>query len=63
MDKDIALILAGIVFGLVAIFHIVRLTYKLEVVIGGKVIPIQASIYGLILSFILSIWMFLASTS
>ena len=61
MDKNGALILAGVVFLIVAALHIVRLVTGLEVRIGGKIIPIWASIFGLIFAGLLGTIMFLAA--
>ncbi|OGT45678.1 MAG: hypothetical protein A3E83_02875 [Gammaproteobacteria bacterium RIFCSPHIGHO2_12_FULL_41_20] len=61
MDAYPALIVAGIIFGLVALMHLLRLTYKWEVIIAGKTIPLWASTAGLIVSLLLCIWMFTAS--
>ncbi|OGT36466.1 MAG: hypothetical protein A3F11_11805 [Gammaproteobacteria bacterium RIFCSPHIGHO2_12_FULL_37_14] len=63
MDKNVALITAGLVFSIVAIIHILRLYYKFSITIAGKDIPMQASTIGLIISFALALWMFIASGS
>ena len=57
-----ALIVAGIVFGIVALMHLLRLIYKSEVVIAGKIIPMWVSFVGFVIPLILSIWMFMASS-
>ncbi|EKD54321.1 MAG: hypothetical protein ACD_60C00094G0001 [uncultured bacterium] len=57
-----ALIVAGIVFGLVALVHILRLVLKFDVIIAGKPIPMWGSVVGLVISLILMLWMFSAST-
>lgn len=56
-----ALTVAGIIFGIIALMHLLRLIYKTEVMIGGKSIPMWVSIIGIILPLLLSIWMFTAS--
>ena len=58
-----ALIVAGVIFGLVALMHLLRLIYKSPVIIAGKTIPIWVSDIGFIFPLILSIWMFMASYS
>ena len=58
MDATPALITAGIVFGLVAVVHLLRLVYKFEVVIAGKSIPLWANVVGFLIAGSLSIWMF-----
>jgi hypothetical protein len=61
MNKNIPLITAGFIFLLVAIAHIVRLYLHIEIIVSGHILPLSVSIFGSILSFILSIWMFLSS--
>lgn len=56
-----ALIVAGIIFAIVTLMHLLRLIFKTEVIIGGKIIPMKISIIGFIIPLILSIWMFIAS--
>jgi len=60
MDQSCALFVAGIVFAIVAVIHILRLTIKFEVRVAGKVIPLWANWIGLVIAGGLSIWMFLA---
>jgi hypothetical protein len=50
---------AGIVFALVAIMHLLRLFYKTNIIISGRMIPLWISGVGFIISAILSVWMFL----
>lgn len=54
-----ALIVAGIIFGLVALMHLLRLFYKTEVIMGGKIIPMWVSGIGFIVPLLLSVWMFM----
>jgi hypothetical protein len=54
-----ALLVAGIIFGIVALMHMLRLFYQAEVIITGKVIPMWVSIIGFIIPLALSIWMFM----
>ncbi len=56
-----ALIVAGIIFTLVAIMHLVRLYYKATVVIANIVIPMWVSVVGFIIPLLLAIWMFMTS--
>lgn len=60
MDQSTALLVAGIVFAIVAVIHILRLTFKFEVRVGGRLIPLWMNWVGLVIAGILSIWMFLA---
>ncbi|MEO7047569.1 MAG: hypothetical protein ABI091_19885 [Ferruginibacter sp.] len=61
MNAYPALLVAGTLFGIVALMHVLRLFYRTEIIIGGKVIPMWLSIIGFILPLGLSIWMFMAS--
>ncbi|MHB0946205.1 MAG: hypothetical protein ACYC3B_03435 [Sedimentisphaerales bacterium] len=61
MSKDVALRVAGVVFILVAIFHLARVVMKLNANIGQWQIPASASIGGFIFAGILAILMFAAA--
>lgn len=61
MNKNLALKVAGIVFTIVAIIHVVRLYYQTPIMVDGTTIPMQVSIYGLIIALALAWWMFKAS--
>jgi len=58
--KDTALKVAGVVFFVVAIIHLLRLFLGFEIIIAGCVIPIWFSIVGFIFPLLLSLWMFKA---
>lgn len=55
------LLIAGIVFAIVAIVHVLRLFYHWDITIAGQVIPMSASIVGLIVAGLLALWMFVAA--
>ncbi len=61
MSKNITLIVAGVIFLIVSILHLARLVMKLRVTIGQTEVPMNMSIAGLIVGFILSAWMFMAA--
>jgi uncharacterized membrane protein YqhA len=61
MDKNVALIVAGVVFSLVALLHLTRLVTKFEVAIAKKIIPLWLNVIGLIVAGLLAIWMFAAA--
>lgn len=63
MDTSIALITAGSVFGFVGFMHLLRLIFKVRIIIAGKIIPLWVSAAGFIIPAILSVWMFLAAFS
>jgi uncharacterized membrane protein len=56
--RKTALIAAGTIFLLVAIGHLVRLAFRLEVVVAGLVVPLWPSVVGVIVALSLSLWMF-----
>lgn len=56
-----ALIIAGFIFGLVSLTHLLRVIYKVPIIIGNKIIPMWASILSFILTLLLSIYMFIVS--
>ncbi len=58
-----ALIVAGCIFGIVAMGHLLRLIYKLEVRVGRTKIPQWVSVIGFIIPALMSIWMFISSMS
>jgi len=60
MDQSQALLVAGIVFGFIALIHLLRLIYKFDVIIAGKKIPLWANWIGLVIAGGLSVWMLMA---
>lgn len=52
------LVVAGIVFAVIAIVHIVRCFHYFPVVVGGFEIPLSISIGGAVVFGLLTIWMF-----
>jgi len=61
MSKNIALIVAGAVFIIVAIVHLVRLIVKLHITVGQWEVPMSISMVGLILAGVLGMWMFISA--
>ena len=59
--KEAALITASVIFFLVSIMHLLRLLFNTKVTIGTFVAPLWLSAVGLIVSLLLSLWMFKAS--
>ena len=62
-SKDIALRIAGTIFGIVAILHLLRLITGAPVVIAGWELPMMLSMVGLIVTAVLCIWLWLQSAS
>ena len=60
MRKNAALALAGIIFALIALLHLLRWFYNVEIIASGVAIPMWASIVALIVFVILTIVMFKA---
>jgi len=60
MSKNVSLVIAGIVFVIVAVFHLIRLIVKSRVTVGQWEVPMYFSIIGLILTGVLSILMFIS---
>jgi hypothetical protein len=59
--KNIALKVSGVVFLVVAILHLLRAIFNVEVIVGSFVAPIWLSIIGFIFALALSLWMFKAA--
>ena len=56
--KNTALKVAGVIFFVVAVMHLLRVILNVEVIIAGYVIPMWWSIFGFIIPLLLSLWMF-----
>jgi hypothetical protein len=52
---------AGIIFSIFAIMHLLRLIYHWKIIIAGSVIPMSVSGIALIVAVILAVWMFSAA--
>lgn len=61
MNKDLPLIVAGIIFSIVAIVHLTRLFLKFGLIIAGYPVPLSFNGVGFVIAAILAIWMFKAS--
>ncbi len=60
-NKDMALRVAGIIFLLVAIMHLVRLIRGIPVTMAGIEVPVYVSLFAFVAALLLAIWMFAAS--
>jgi putative flippase GtrA len=60
MNKNTALMIAGVIFGLISLIHLLRILLTVEITIAGYLIPIWVSWAGFIVAFILSLLMFMA---
>jgi len=61
MSNNISLIIAGTIFIIVAILHLVRLIVKLHITVGRWEVPMFVSMIGLILAGVLGMWMFISA--
>lgn len=59
--KRAALVVAGIIFGAIALGHLIRLFYHFPIIVNAIPIPDNASWIGLIVAAALSFWMFRAA--
>ena len=57
-SKKTALNVAGTIFLIVAILHLLRVIFKWDVVIAQFTVPHYYSMIGAIVAFSLSLWMF-----
>lgn len=63
MRKSTPLLVAGIIFLIMALVHLVRLVLNVEVIVSGYTLPLWVSVVGLIVAAGLSIWMLMARRS
>lgn len=63
MRKNLALIVAGIIFAVVALAHLLRLIFHTEILVSGHTLSFCTSIIAFIVALLFSIWMFLAAKS
>ncbi|HTZ10949.1 MAG TPA: hypothetical protein VMD04_01020 [Candidatus Margulisiibacteriota bacterium] len=60
-SKNLALKVAGVVFLLVALMHLLRLLLKMQIAVAGMHVRLIISLIGFVAALLLSIWMFAAS--
>lgn len=56
--KRLPLIIAGIIFTIVALLHLVRVIYDWQITIADYMVPMYFSYIGVVVAAILAIWMF-----
>jgi hypothetical protein len=61
MKKNPPLIVAGIIFTIIALLHLCRLICDISVMVGSTMLPEWVSWAGLIIPALLAIWMFKAA--
>ncbi len=60
--RTFGLRLAGTIFGLVAILHLLRVVTNIPVIIGDWLMPVWVNLLGLIVTAAFSFWLFLVSS-
>jgi len=60
-DKDLALRVAGVVFMVVAIMHLLRLLLRAQIDVGGMNVRSYVSMIGFVVALLMAIWMFKVS--
>lgn len=63
MNKKIPLRVAGVVFTIVALAHLLRIIFLPTISIEGYLFPVSFNYIGFIITLVLAIWMFAASSS
>jgi len=58
MSQQNYLLVSGALFSLVAIGHLLRLVYRLPVVVDGYTVPMAVSLFGCIIPALLAAWAF-----
>lgn len=61
MNTRIPLVVAGIIFLLVALAHLLRLVVHFTIMAAGYALPMTVSYVGFVIALVLAIWMFLAA--
>lgn len=56
MDKNLYLVVTGVLFALISLMHIARIVLGLEVHVGEWTVPMFVSWIGFIVPGLLSIW-------
>ncbi len=58
MEKNLALITAGLVFFLVAMIHLYRLIHPFNLTVGTYSVPLWVNAAAFVVTGLLSLWMF-----
>lgn len=56
-----ALRVAGAIFLVVAVLHVLRVIFLVRVLVGSHWIPLRVSAVGAVLTLVLAVWMFMAA--
>ena len=58
MKDKLSLIVSGVLFGLITLGQLTRLTYQIPVQVGEWNVPLWPSVIGVVLAFALCVWAF-----
>jgi hypothetical protein len=58
-----ALKAAGTIFLLISLSHLLRIFFKVRVIVADHVVPLRMSIFGFLVTLLLALWMFKAAKS
>jgi hypothetical protein len=58
LSSYLTLIIVGVAFAILALVHLLRIVYKAEVIIAGKVAPMWISYVAFVVSLLFALWMF-----
>ena len=61
--KNSALLVAGILFAVVAAVHLLRLAFHVEIIASNYVVPMNISWIGFAVTALMALWMFVARRS
>ncbi len=59
-NKSLALKVAGAIFLVVAIMHLLRLLFKVQIAVAGTNVSLSLSLAAFVVALLLAIWMFKA---
>ena len=59
--KVLPLMVAGYIFGIVALVHLLRILFKLDILVSGYVLPMSVSYVAFVIALFLSVWMLKAA--
>lgn len=62
-NKDTALLVAGLIFGVVSLVHLSRIFLEFNLIIARQMVPQWVSYPGFVIFFLLSLWMFAAKNN
>ena len=58
MTEKLYLIISGVIFALIALFHLMRIMFHWSAMVGAWTIPFSISLIAIMVAAILTIWAF-----